>query len=101
MVCFQTKNQNLGKFWRVLLWKILVYFMTIWSMLRPLEIFYGRLVYFLIIWHSFPRFGILDERKSGNPGWKTESPPVAGYLKNSLPERAKVARLREMKKVFQ
>jgi hypothetical protein len=67
MVCFQTKNQNLGKFGRVLLWKILVYFMTIWSMLRPLEIFYGPLVYFVIIWHSFPRFGILDEGKSGNP----------------------------------
>jgi hypothetical protein len=35
MVCFQTKNPNLGKFWRVLQWKILVYFMTIWSILRP------------------------------------------------------------------
>jgi hypothetical protein len=29
MVCFQTKNPNLGKFWRALQWKILVYFMTI------------------------------------------------------------------------
>jgi hypothetical protein len=35
MVCFQTKNPNLGKFWSVLLWKILIYFMTIWSILRP------------------------------------------------------------------
>jgi hypothetical protein len=25
MVCFQTKNPNLGKFWRVLQWKILVF----------------------------------------------------------------------------
>jgi hypothetical protein len=31
MVRFHTKNPNLGKFWSVLLWKILVYFMTIWS----------------------------------------------------------------------
>jgi hypothetical protein len=28
MVCFQTKNPSLGTFGRVLLWKILVYFMT-------------------------------------------------------------------------
>jgi hypothetical protein len=42
---FSNQNPNLGKFWRVLLWKILVYFMTICSILRPLEIFYGHLVY--------------------------------------------------------
>jgi hypothetical protein len=28
IVCFQTKNPNLGKFWRVLQWKMLVYFMA-------------------------------------------------------------------------
>jgi hypothetical protein len=67
MVCFQTKNPNLGKFWRVLLWKILVYFMTIWPILRPLELFYGLLVYFGVIWYIFPHFGILDQEKSGNP----------------------------------
>jgi hypothetical protein len=66
MVCFQTKNLKLGKFWWALLWKILVYFMTIWSILRPLEIFYGHLVYFVVFWYIFPRFGILDQEKSGN-----------------------------------
>jgi hypothetical protein len=56
MVCFQTKNTNLGKFWRVLRRKML-YFMTIWSIRWPsgnvlpfFGIFYGNLVY-------FPRFG--------------------------------------------
>jgi hypothetical protein len=69
MVCFQTKNPNLGKFWRVLLWKILVYFMTIWSILRPSEIFCGHLVItYVVIWYIFPRFGIFDQEKSGNPG---------------------------------
>jgi hypothetical protein len=53
MVCFQTKNPNLGKFCRVLLGKILAYFMTIWFILRPLEIFCGRLVYFVVIWFYF------------------------------------------------
>jgi hypothetical protein len=95
MVCFQTKNPTLGKFWRVLQWKILAYFMTIWSILRPLEIFYvhlvyfcghlvyfvviwyiswpfgifrGHLVYFVVIWYISPHFGILYQEKSGNPG---------------------------------
>jgi hypothetical protein len=42
--------------------------MTIWSILRPLEIFYGHVVYFVVIWYIFPRFGIFDWGKSGNPG---------------------------------
>jgi hypothetical protein len=67
MACFQTKNPNLGKFWRVLQWKMLVYFMAnclftdIWYTLWPLGIFYGYLVYFY-------RFGMLYNEKSGNPG---------------------------------
>jgi hypothetical protein len=68
MVYFQTKNPNLGKFWRVLLWKILLYFITIWpayftaigTILWPFDIFCGNLVY-------IPRFGILYQDKSGNP----------------------------------
>jgi hypothetical protein len=71
MVCFQTKNQNLGKLWRVLQWKILVYFITIWSILLLLEIFYGHLVYFVVIWYIFLRFGILHLEKSGNPACAT------------------------------
>jgi hypothetical protein len=68
MVCFQTKNPNFGKFFGVLQRKILVYFMTIWSILRPLEMFYGHLVYFVVIWYISPRFGILYQEKSGNAG---------------------------------
>jgi hypothetical protein len=55
MVCFQTKNPSLGKFCRVLLWKILVYFMTIWSVLWPFGIFCGTLVYFSPFWYFGPR----------------------------------------------
>jgi hypothetical protein len=68
MVCFQTKGPNLGKFWRVLQWKILVYILTIWSILRPSEVFYGHLVYFVVIWYISPRFGMLYHEKTGNPG---------------------------------
>jgi hypothetical protein len=34
MVYFQTKNPDLGKFWRALQWKMLVYFMDIWHILH-------------------------------------------------------------------
>jgi hypothetical protein len=36
-VCFQTQNPNLGKFWRALEWKMLVYFKV-------------TLVYFMATW---------------------------------------------------
>jgi hypothetical protein len=32
MVYFQTKNPNLGKFWRAIDWKMFIYFMDIWNM---------------------------------------------------------------------
>jgi hypothetical protein len=44
MVFFQTKNPNVGKFWRALDWKTLVYFMVIWNSLRPFGIFYCHLL---------------------------------------------------------
>jgi hypothetical protein len=46
MVYFQTKNTNLGKFWRALWWQILVHLMPIWYILWPFGIFCGHLVYF-------------------------------------------------------
>jgi hypothetical protein len=59
---FSQKIPNFGKFWRVLQWKILVYFMTIWSIFGPLEIFYGHfgifcghLVYCPPFWYFVPR----------------------------------------------
>jgi hypothetical protein len=44
MVYFQTKNHNLGKFWKVLQWKMLVF-------LGPFCLFYGQMVYFMAIWY--------------------------------------------------
>jgi hypothetical protein len=61
MAYFQPKNSNLGKFWRVLHRKVLVYSMAIRSILRPFGIFCGHLVYsvaigyyFMVIWYIFP-----------------------------------------------
>jgi hypothetical protein len=62
MVYIQTKNPDLGKFWRVLQWKMLVYFMFIWCSIRSFSIFcghfgifYGHLVYFSPFWYVGPR----------------------------------------------
>jgi hypothetical protein len=77
MVYFQNKNPNLGKFWRILQWKMSIHFMpicslltTIWYILWPCGIFCGHCVYFMVIWNNFPRFGMLYQEKSGNPGFK-------------------------------
>jgi hypothetical protein len=53
---FKTKNPNLGKLWSVLQWKMLVYFMAIWSILHPLGILCGHFVYFVVIWYIFGIF---------------------------------------------
>jgi hypothetical protein len=44
MAYFQTKNPNLGKFFRVLQWKMLQHFKAIWSILLPFGLFYWHLV---------------------------------------------------------
>jgi hypothetical protein len=66
MAYFQTNNHTLGKFWRVLQWKVLVNFMA--------GLFYGNLVYFVVIGYMlwsfgiFPAlFGMLYQEKSCNP----------------------------------
>jgi hypothetical protein len=37
-----------------------------WSILRPFDIFYGHLVYCMVIWYIFPRFGILYQKNLAN-----------------------------------
>jgi hypothetical protein len=52
-VYFQTKNPNLGNFWRTLHWKILMYFKDIWNILRTFGIVFYHLVHFVFIWYNF------------------------------------------------
>jgi hypothetical protein len=92
MVSFQTKNPNLGKFWRALDWKMLTYFMAIWNISHTFGIFYVNvfvhlvhfvfiwyilcsfgtfcvhLVHFVFIWYIFSGLGNIHQEKSGNPG---------------------------------
>jgi hypothetical protein len=70
MVYFQTKNSNLGTFWRVLQCKMsdvhillaigvfynhLIYYMVIWYILQPFCKYCGDLVYFSPVWYIVPR----------------------------------------------
>jgi hypothetical protein len=59
--------ENLGKFYYTL-----DYFMAIGNILWPFGVFCGNLVY-------FPRFGILVQEKSGNPGMHTDKILLPGY----------------------
>jgi hypothetical protein len=62
MAYFETKNPDLGKFWKVLQWKVLVYYMSIWCrycmaiwyILWPLGGFYGCLLHFPPFWYVVP-----------------------------------------------
>jgi hypothetical protein len=83
MVYFQTKNSILGKLWRILQWKILVYVMAIWSILHHFDIYCGHLVYFVVIWYIFPLFGMPHPKKSGNPapGLKQKETSVCSLVR--------------------
>jgi hypothetical protein len=50
---------------------MLIYYMAIWNILLIFEIFYDRLVHFVLIWYIFSSFGIMLQEKSGNPGHNT------------------------------
>jgi hypothetical protein len=63
MVDFRTQNPNLGKFWSALDWEMLIYFMSIWIILRTWGISYNRLVH-------FSGFRIMYQEKSGNPDFQ-------------------------------
>jgi hypothetical protein len=67
MVHFQTKNPNLGKFWRGLNWTMLLFIMDIWTIIRTFVIFNDRLVHFAFIWYSVSGFGAMHREKSGSP----------------------------------
>jgi hypothetical protein len=60
--------------------------MTIWFIVLLLEIFYGHLVYFVVIWYILTRFGYFVPRKIWQPcsitGWFRvfSTPPKNQFL---------------------
>jgi hypothetical protein len=67
MVCFQTKNPKLGKFWRALDWKMLIYFMPLWNILQTFGMFHNHLLHSVFIWYIFFRFWYHVPRKIWQP----------------------------------
>jgi hypothetical protein len=43
------------------------YFAAIYNILQPFGLFHGHLVFFVVLWQIFPRFGMLYREESGNP----------------------------------
>jgi hypothetical protein len=91
---FITKNPNLGKFWSVLKWKMLVNFKAIWSVLLLLGIFYGHLVYFVVILLFFPVL-VCCTQKIWQPWSKADLRESAISKTNTWDERKKEKRKRE------
>jgi hypothetical protein len=66
-----------GKNVGVFMYAHLEYIMAIWYILWSFGVFYGHLVYFMVIcilwkfWYIFPRFGKMCPEKSGNPAFFT------------------------------
>jgi hypothetical protein len=54
IVYFQTKTPTLGKFWRALYWKMLMYFMAVWNIWLTFRIFYDNLEHFVFLGYIFP-----------------------------------------------
>jgi hypothetical protein len=52
--------------------KMLVCFMAIWYILRPIDNFYAHLVHFVVIRSIFSHFGTLNQETSGNPDTFTQ-----------------------------
>jgi hypothetical protein len=63
MVYFQTKNPNLGNFWSALDWKMSVFFIVIWNILRIFGILYGHLVH-LCLFGTFVRVLVSFNKKN-------------------------------------
>jgi hypothetical protein len=82
MVYFQTQNKNLGKFWKVLQWKMFGIFGAILSILRTNSIFYG-ILHFVVMWYIFTRFGMLYREKSGNPDQNHLKPAIKSASRQS------------------
>jgi hypothetical protein len=65
--------QPFGLFYGHLVYFMVIWYivcMAIWYILWQFDIPYGRLVYFMDIWYIFPFWYDVNKNKSGNPGAK-------------------------------
>jgi hypothetical protein len=68
MIYFHTKNPNLGKFWRALEWKLLVYFMTIWNTyICTVTVYFMAVRSRYVIWYIFPFWYVWAKKNLATP----------------------------------
>jgi hypothetical protein len=95
MVCFQTKNPKLGNFGGPWNEKVGIFYGRL-EYITAFFIFYRHLaIYIVAVWYSFPRFGILNKEKSGNPGANPGSFDLFYFLIPSFCRRATAAPLKK------
>jgi hypothetical protein len=63
---FQTKNPNLGIFWKASQWKTLIHILAIWYILWAFGIFTDHFEYFVVFWYIFSQFWYSVSRNSGS-----------------------------------
>jgi hypothetical protein len=87
MVCFQTKNPNLDKFWRALEWKMRVHFISHWGYFTVIGDILWPFGNVVEIWYSFPPFGI-----------KIWQPCRVGHLSRRKSQKKAFTRPKQQKK---
>jgi hypothetical protein len=55
-----------------------------WSILWPFGLCFGHLVYFMVIWVIFSRFGMFCQEKSGSPASDVAGQSLSPVLKKTL-----------------
>jgi hypothetical protein len=85
MVCFQTKNPNLGKNFGASDWKMVIYFMAIGNILWIFGIFYDHSVHFVSIFLHFFQFWYHAPRKIWQPCNSGDS--LFAFVKKGSPEK--------------
>jgi hypothetical protein len=81
MVYFHTKNPRLGVFRKALERTTLVYFVAVWNILQPIGCVSCPLDIFWYFGKFSPRFGMLYQEKSGNPGMQSFSAGHCPFIK--------------------
>jgi hypothetical protein len=56
----------------------------IWNILRTFGIFPDNLVHYVLIWYTFPHFGIMDEEQSGNPDPRASPSSFVGEIGSEM-----------------
>jgi hypothetical protein len=81
-------------------------FMTIWSILRPIGIFYGHFVHFVVVWYIFPVLVCCTKKNLatliffGGKSLSGEFPTFADAVEKTVANKSLRCRLQKQKSSF-